>query len=106
MPIYEVLRLQINKNFKYKTIWEKKHYKYVLYRNKINSIDGKIVNSGIAKKALTKRELVSELNHLYEIPSTGGLKYDGRCGLYSIYKTKPNKKGVYFVLHIDRGNHI
>lgn len=84
----------------------KKRWKYVLYRNKLNSIDSKIVNSGMTQKAVTKQKLVSILNYLYEIPSTGGLKYDGTCGLYSIYKTKPNEKGVYFVLHTERDDHI
>lgn len=79
-----------------------KKLKYVLYLNKINSITGKIINSGTTPKPYTRETLVKELNGLYGIENRGGLKYDGRCGLYITYKTKPDSRGLYNVLHIQR----
>lgn len=80
----------------------KKTTKYVLYQNKLSSIDGIIINSGTVNKSRTW--LIDHLNKggLYGIKERGGLKYDGWCGLYIIYKTKPDKKGIYNVLHIER----
>ena len=30
------------------------------------------------------------------------LKYDGRCGLYTIYRTSADSTGRYYVFHIER----
>ena len=79
-----------------------KRLKYVLYQGKINSTTSKIINSGTTPRPYTREALIKELNGLYGIESRGGLKYDGRCGLYTIYKTKPDSRGIYNVLHIER----
>ena len=81
---------------------KKKKIKYVLYLNKRNSLDSKIINSGTTPKPMTRHELVIELNQLYGIAARGGLKYDGRCGLYTIYRTDVDSRGLYNVLHIER----
>lgn len=79
-----------------------KKTKYVLYQNRVNSTIGKIINSGTVNK--DRAWLVNHFNKggLYGIAKRGGLKYDGRCGIYTIYKTKPDSKGIYNVLHIER----
>lgn len=79
----------------------KKKLKYVLYRNKANSTDGKIVDSGTTPKPTTPQQLVAEMNETY-CNAKHPLKYDGRCGLYTIYRTSTDSTRHYYVLHIER----
>lgn len=80
---------------------EKFFLKYVLYENKVNSIQSKILKFG--KSGISRKDLLKKLEEMYSsIHEAGGLKYDGRCGLYTIYKTKKDSKGRYYVLHIER----
>ena len=79
----------------------KKKLKYALYRNRANSTDGKIVDSGTTPKPTTRQQLVAEMNETY-CNAKHPLKYDGRCGLYTIYRTSTDSTGRYYVLHIER----
>ena len=80
---------------------KKKKLKYVLYHNKVNSNRGKIVDSGTTPSPTTAKELVDEMNDIY-CNAKHPLKYDGRCGIYTIYKTSVDSTGRYYVLHIER----
>lgn len=79
----------------------KKKLKYALYHNRINSTDGKIVDSGTTPKPTTTKALVAEINEIYG-NAKHPFKYDGRCGLYLIYRTSVDSAGRYYVLHIER----
>lgn len=79
----------------------KKKLKYVLYHNRANSTNEKIVDSGTTPKPTTPQQLVSEINETY-CAAKHPLKYDGRCGLYTIYRTSTDSTGRYYVLHIER----
>lgn len=78
----------------------KKKLKYALYRNMVNSTNSKIVDSGTTPKKTTVKALVGEMNEIYGRKHP--LKYDGRCGLYIIYKSSVDSTGRYYVLHIER----
>jgi len=78
-----------------------KKLKYVLYHNQANSTKGKIVDSGTTAKPTTPAQLVAELNDTW-CNARHPLKYDGRCGLYTIYRTSTDSTGRYYVLHIER----
>lgn len=80
---------------------QKTKLKYVLYHNRINSPNGKIVDSGTTSRPMTAKDLVKEMNETYG-NSKHPFKYDGRCGLYTIYKTSVDSTGRYYVLHIER----
>lgn len=43
----------------------KKKLKYVLYRSRANSTDGKIVDSGTTAKPISRQQLVAEMNETY-----------------------------------------
>lgn len=75
--------------------------KYALYHNKANFTSGKIVDSGTTAKPTTRQQLVAEMNETY-CNAKHPLKYDGRCGLYTIYRTSADSTGRYYVLHIER----
>ena len=79
----------------------KKKLKYVLYHNRANSTSGKIVDSGTTAKPTTAKALVDEMTETY-CAAKHPLKYDGRCGLYTIYRTSTDSTGRYYVLHIER----
>lgn len=79
----------------------KKRLKYALYRNKANSDNGRIIDSGTTPKPTTAKALADEMNEIY-CTVKHPLKYDGRCGLYSIYKSSTDSTGRYYVLHIER----
>ena len=82
---------------------KKRKLKYALYHNhnKANSISGKIVDSGTTAKPTTRQQLVAEMNETY-CNAKHPLKYDGRCGLYTIYRTSTDSTGRYYVLYIER----
>lgn len=80
---------------------KKRKLKYALYHNKANSTSGKIVDSGTTAKPTTRQQLVAEMNETY-CNAKHPLKYDGRCGLYTIYRTSADSTGRYYVLHIER----
>ena len=79
----------------------KKKLKYALYHNRANSASGKIVDSGTTARPSTVQELVKEMSDIY-CSAKHPLKYDGRCGLYLIYKSSVDSTGRYYVLHIER----
>lgn len=79
----------------------KKKLKYVLYHSRTNSTSSKIVESGTASKPITVKELVEQMNEVY-CNDHHPLKYDGRCGLYLIYRTSTDSTGRYYILHIER----
>lgn len=80
---------------------KKTEKKYVLYGMSPKRLAPKILNSGKMRISNSK-ELISILSNNYGIKELGGLAYDGRCGLYTIYKTRTDKDGRYYVLHIER----
>ncbi len=80
---------------------KKKKLKYALYHNKANSTSEKIVDSGTTAKPTTRQQLVAEMNETY-CNAKHPLKYDGHCGLYTIYRTSADSTGRYYVLHIER----
>ena len=80
---------------------KKRKLKYALYHNKANSTSGKIVDSGTTSKPTTRQQLVAEMNETY-CNAKHPLKYDGRCSLYTIYRTSADSTGRYYVLHIER----
>lgn len=79
----------------------KKKLKYVLYHNRINSTNYKIVDSGTTSKPTTVKALLDEINDVYG-NAKHPFKYDGRCGIYVIYKTSVDSTGRYYLLHIER----
>lgn len=84
---------------------KKKTIKYALYGMKIvskqlfNNTTLKTLNSGSVRVS-SNAELIKLLSDKYGITELGGLHYDGRCGIYTIYKTKTDKEGRYLTLHI------
>ena len=76
--------------------------KYAVTLHKRSTILSKTINRGTVDKS--RKWVVDHFNNsgLYGIKGMGGFKYDGRIGRYTIYKTKYDKKGRYYVLTFER----
>lgn len=76
-------------------------YRYTLYRNKRNSFKSKMLQT-FRVEAKSPAEIAKSLYYCYGIKNQGGLKYDGRIGSTVIYKSKANKNGYFFLLHVTK----
>lgn len=67
--------------------------RFSVYRNRVNSLDSNLIYVEYALHAQTCIQIAQDL---YNRP----FYHDGRCGIYSIYKTDVDSQGIYLVMHI------
>ena len=72
--------------------------KVTIYKNKVNSISGELIKKIIFEES--RPTIMRKINAMPIVKQYGKLKYDGRMGIYTIYKSEV-KNRHFLCVHLE-----